>query len=59
MKTTLDAIIGENQSDAIRSRTILHTSSTIQDVTDVSHNLNSSIAQTSLHFREPFAGYVK
>ena len=58
METTLDAIIGENQSAAIKSRTILHTSSTIQDVIDVSHNLNSSIARTSLNFREPFTGYV-
>ena len=54
MKTTLDAIIGENQSAAIKSRTILHTSSTIQDAIDVSHNLDSSIAETSLNFREPF-----
>ena len=44
MKTTLDAIIGENQSVAIKSRIILHTFSTIRDVIDVSHNLNSSLA---------------
>ena len=54
MQTTLDAIIGENQSAAIKSRTILHTFSIIRDVTDVSHNLNSSLAGTSLNFREPF-----
>ena len=44
MQTTLDAIIGEDESAAIKSRTILHTFSTIQDVIDVSHNLNSSLA---------------
>ena len=44
MKTTLDALISENQSIAIQSRTILHIFSTIRDVTDVSHNLNSSLA---------------
>ena len=58
MKTTLDAIIGENQSAAIKSSTILHTFSTIRDVINVSHNLNSSLAGTSLNFREPFTGYV-
>ena len=40
MKTTLDAIIGETQSAAIKSRTILHTFSSIRLVTDVSLNLN-------------------
>ena len=44
MKATLDAIIGENQSAAIESRMILHTFSTIREVIDVSHNLNSSLA---------------
>ena len=44
MKTTLDAIIGEKQSAAIKSRTIFHTFSTIRDVIDVSHDLNSSLA---------------
>ena len=58
MKTTLDAIIGENQSAAIKSRTILQTFSTIRDVIDVSHNLNSSLAGTYLNFCEPFMGYV-
>ena len=43
MKTTLDAIVGEDQSAAIKNRTILHTFSTIRDVIDVSHNLNSSL----------------
>ena len=44
MQTTLDAIIGENQSAAIKNRTILPTFSTIQDVIDVSHKLNSNLA---------------
>ena len=44
MQTTLDAIIGENQSPATKNRTILHTFSTIPDVIDVSHKLNSYLA---------------
>ena len=43
MQTTLDAIIGENQSAAIKKGTKLHTFSTIRDVTDVSHKLNSNL----------------
>ena len=31
MQTVLDAMIGENQSTAIKNRTILHTFSTIRD----------------------------
>ena len=54
MQTTLDAIIGENQSAAIKKGTMLHTFSTIRDVTDVSHKLNSNLAWISLNFREPF-----
>ena len=44
MQTTSRAIIGENQSAAIKNRTILHTFSTIRDVIDVSHKLNSNLA---------------
>ena len=44
MQKSLDAIIGENQSAAIKSRTILNTFSNIQDVTDVSHKLNGNAA---------------
>ena len=44
MKTTLDAIISEKQSAAIKNGTILHVVSTIRDVIDVSHNLNGSLA---------------
>ena len=41
---TLGAVIGENQSTAIKSRTILHTFSTIRDVIDVLYKLNSNLA---------------
>ena len=44
MRTTSDAIIGENQSAPIKSRTILHTYPTLQDIIDGTHNLNSSLA---------------
>ena len=44
MQTTLAAIIDENQSAAIKNRTILRTFSTTRDVIDVSHNLNSNLA---------------
>ena len=43
MQAMLDAITGENQSAAVEKK-ILHTSSTIQQVTDVSHKLNSNLA---------------
>ena len=44
MQTTLDAMIGENQSTGIKNRTILHTFSTTGDAIDVPHNLNSNLA---------------
>ena len=44
MQKTLDAIIGENQSAAIKNRTILHTFPTNRDLIDVSHKLNSNLA---------------
>ena len=44
MQKTLDAIIGENQSAAIKNRTLLHTFSIFQDVTYVSHKLNGNVA---------------
>ena len=43
MQKTLDAITGENQSAAIKI--ILHTFSTVRDVIDVSHKLNSNLAR--------------
>ena len=42
MQKTLNNIIGENQTAAIKNRTILHTVSTIQDITDVSNKLNKN-----------------
>ena len=35
MQTTLDSIIGENRLAAIKSRTILHTFSSIRDLIDI------------------------
>ena len=35
MQKMLDTIIGENQSPAIRNRTVLHTLSTIRDIIDL------------------------
>ena len=52
MQKTLDAIIGENQSVATKNRTILHTFSTIGDITDVPYK--SYLALISLNFRELF-----
>ena len=40
MQTILDAIIGENQSAAIKNNNITH----IRHVIDVSHKLNSNLA---------------
>ena len=39
MQETLDTIIGEHQSEAIKNRIILQTLSTICDITDVSNKL--------------------
>ena len=44
MQTTLDAIIGENQSAAVKNRAKLHMFFTIRYVIDVSHNLSSNPA---------------
>ena len=44
MQKTLDTIIGENPSAAIRKKTILHTLSTICDVIDVSNKLNKNLS---------------
>ena len=41
MQETLDTIIGEHQSEAIKNRKILH-SFTICDIIDVSHTLNKN-----------------
>ena len=52
MQKILDAIIDQNQLVATRNRTILHTFSTIRDVTDVPYK--SNLALISLNFRELF-----
>ena len=44
MRKTLDAIIGEKQSTAIKNRAMLHIFSTIRDVIDVSNKLNNNLA---------------
>ena len=48
MQKSLDAEIGKT------NQLILHTFSTIQDVTDVSNKLKDNLALISLNFREPF-----
>ena len=53
-KTNVGAIIGKNQSAAIKNGTILNTFSTNRGVIYVSQGLNSNPAWISLDFREPF-----
>ena len=48
MQETLDTIIGEHQSEAIKNRIILHSVSTICDITDVSNKLNKNLSVISL-----------
>ena len=52
MQKPIDAITGENQSVATKTRTILHKFSTIRDVIDVPYK--SNFALISLNFRELF-----
>ena len=54
MQITLDNIIGENQTAAIKNRTILHTLSTIRDITDVFSKLNNNLSVISLDFLKAF-----
>ena len=42
MQTTLDAIIGKDQTVAIKNRTMLHIFFTIRDIINISHKLNSN-----------------
>ena len=51
---TLDNIIGENQTAAVKNRTILQTLSTIRDITDVSIKLNKNLSVISLDFLKAF-----
>ena len=48
MQKTL-AIIGEDQSVAIKNRTILHTFSTIRNVLDVPYKSNLALISLNLH----------
>ena len=50
MQETLDVIIVENKSAAIRKRTILHTLSIIRDIIDMSKTLNKQLPVISLEF---------
>ena len=54
MQKTLDKIIGENQTAAIKNRTILHTLSTIRDIVDLSNKLNKRLSIISLDFLKAF-----
>ena len=54
MQQTLDSIIGENQTVAIKNRTILHTLATIRDIIDVSNKLNKNLSVISLDFLKAF-----
>ena len=54
MQKTLNNIIGENQTAAIKNRTILHTVSTIQDITDVSNKLNKNFISNITWFPQSF-----
>ena len=44
MQKTLDTIIAENQSAAIKNRTILHTLFTICDIIDKPNKLNKNVS---------------
>ena len=54
MQKSLDAIIGENKSTAIKKITILHTFSIIRDLIDLSNTLNKQLAVISLGFLKAF-----
>ena len=54
MQKILHATIGENQSAAIKNRTILHKLPTIRDVTDLSNKSNNNLALLFLNFMEIF-----
>ena len=54
MQQTLNNIIGENQTAAIKNRTILHTFSTIRDIIDVSNKLDKNLSVISLDFLKAF-----
>ena len=54
IRKTLDAIIIEDESAAIKERTILHTLSTVYDIIDMSNTLNKKLSVISLNFLKAF-----
>ena len=54
MPQILNNIIDENQTAAIKNRTILHTLSTVRDIIDVSNKLNKNLSVISLDFFKAF-----
>ena len=50
MQKTIDKIIGENQTAAIKNRTIFQTISTIRDIIDVSNKLIKNLSVISFDF---------
>ena len=54
MPQILNNVIGENQTAAIKNRTILHTLSTVRDIIDVSNKLNKNLSVISLDFFKAF-----
>ena len=58
MQKTLDKIIGENQTAAIKNRTILHTLSTMRDIVDLSNKLNKKLSLILLDFLKLSIGWT-
>ena len=54
MQKTLDKIIDQNQTAAIKNRTILHTLSTMRDIVDLSNKLNKKLSLILLDFLKAF-----
>ena len=54
MQQTLNNIKGENQTAAIKNRTILHTLSAIRDIIDISNKLDKTLSVISLDFFKAF-----
>ena len=54
MQKTLNGLIGENTSTAVKSKTILHTVSTIRDTVYIFNTLNKQLAAISLDFLKAF-----
>ena len=54
MQKTIGKIIGENQTAAIKNRTIFHTISTIRDIIDVPNKLSKNLSVISFDFLKAF-----